>query len=46
MRTLQQYHGDVRTNDPKRGMRAFEQRLSSAEVDALASYYADLTAAR
>ncbi|RVT52256.1 c-type cytochrome [Rubrivivax albus] len=46
VRTLQQYHGDVRTNDPKRGMRAFAQRLSSAEVDALASYYADLTAAR
>jgi cytochrome c553 len=46
VRTMQQFHGDVRTNDPKRGMRAFAQRLSDAEVAALASYYADLTLAR
>lgn len=46
VRTMQQFHGDVRSNDPKRGMRAFAGRLSTAEVEALATYYADLTAVR
>jgi len=46
VRTLQQYHGGQRDNDPKRGMRAFAQRLTAAEVDALATHYADLTAPR
>lgn len=46
VRTLQQYHGGQRDNDPKRGMRAFAQRLTADEVDALATHYADLTAPR
>ena len=46
VRTMQQFHGEVRTNDAKRGMRAFAGRLSTAEVEALATYYADLPAAR
>lgn len=46
VRTMQQFHGEVRTNDAKRGMRAFAGRLSTAEVEALATYYADLPASR
>lgn len=46
VRTMQQFHGGVRSNDPQRGMRAFAQRLSDAEIAALARYYADLALAR
>ena len=46
VRTMHQYHGGVRANDAKRGMRAFASRLTPAEIDALAAYYADLPAAR
>lgn len=46
VRTLQQYHGGQRDNDPKRGMRAFAQGLTPAEITALATYYADLPVKR
>ncbi len=45
-RTLMDYHGGQRANDPARGMRHFAARLTRAEVDALARYYASLPAAR
>jgi cytochrome c553 len=45
-RTLRDYHGEVRANDAARGMRAFAQRLTAAEIAALARYYADLPAPR
>lgn len=46
LRTLQQYHGGQRDNDPKRGMRAFAQGLTPAEMAALATHYANLPAQR
>lgn len=42
VRTLLDYHGGSRANDPARGMRAFAARLTRDEVDALAAYYASL----
>ncbi len=42
VRTLLDYHGGTRANDPARGMRAFAARLTRDEVDALAAYYAGL----
>jgi cytochrome c553 len=46
VRTLQQYHGGQRDNDPNRGMRVFAQSLTLEEMEALATYYADLTMPR
>jgi cytochrome c553 len=42
VRTLLDYHGGTRANDPARGMRAFAAKLTPDEVDALAAYYAAL----
>lgn len=42
VRTMLDYHGGTRANDPERGMRAFAAKLTRAEIDSLATYYADL----
>jgi len=46
VRTMLDYHGGRRANDPERGMRAFAGKLTREEIEALAAYYADLPAAR
>lgn len=46
VRTLLDYHGGLRANDPAQGMRLFARRLSRQEIDALAQYYATLGAPR
>ncbi|TSE25777.1 c-type cytochrome [Tepidimonas aquatica] len=46
VRTMLHYHGGERHNDVAKGMRFFAERLSRAEIEALAAYYADLPAAR
>lgn len=46
VRTLLDYHGGARANDPARGMRAFATKLTREEVDALALYYARLPGRR
>ena len=46
VRTMLDYHGGARANDPARGMRAFAAKLTRAEIEALAAYYADLPAKR
>ncbi|MDP2419162.1 MAG: c-type cytochrome [Hydrogenophaga sp.] len=43
-RTLLNYQNGTRTNDAVRGMSAFAKKLSRSEIDALATYYADLPA--
>lgn len=42
VRTMHDYHEGVRANDGKKTMRAFAYRLTPAEIDDLANYYADL----
>lgn len=42
VRTMHDYHDGVRANDGKKTMRAFAYRLTPAEIDDLANYYADL----
>lgn len=42
VRTLLDYQSGLRHNDAAKGMRAFAKRLTRSEIDALASYYADL----
>jgi cytochrome c553 len=46
VRTLLDYQTGHRGNDAAQGMRAFAKRLSREEIEALASYYADLPAAK
>jgi pimeloyl-ACP methyl ester carboxylesterase len=46
VRTLLDYHGGNRANDPACGMRAFAAKLTRAEIDALAVYCAALAARR
>lgn len=41
-RTLLNYQSGKRANDAARGMSAFAKKLSRSEIDALATYYADL----
>lgn len=42
VRTLLDYQSGHRANDAAKGMRAFAQRLTRGEIEALAAYYADL----
>ncbi len=42
VRTLLDYQSGHRANDAAKGMRAFAQKLTRGEIDALAVYYADL----
>lgn len=42
VRTMLNYQAGVRHNDSAKGMRAFAQKLSRNEIEALAAYYADL----
>lgn len=44
VRTLLDYQSGRRANDASKGMRAFAQKLTRVEIDALARYYADLPA--
>lgn len=43
-RTLLHYQSGARANDAAQGMRAFAKKLTRGEIDALATYYADLPA--
>lgn len=43
-RTLLHYQSGVRTSDAARGMSTFAKKLTRSEIDALATYYADLPA--
>ncbi|MDZ4238185.1 MAG: c-type cytochrome [Hydrogenophaga sp.] len=43
-RTLLHYQSGARANDAAQGMRAFAKKLTRSEIDALATYYADLPA--
>ena len=45
-RTLRHYQSGVRANDAARGMSAFAKKLTRSEIDALATYYADLPATK
>lgn len=42
VRTLLDYQSGVRHNDSAKGMAAFAKKLSRSEIEALATYYADL----
>lgn len=42
VRTMLDYKNETRSNDAAQGMRTFAKRLSRAEIEALATYYADL----
>jgi cytochrome c553 len=42
VRTLLDYQSGVRHNDSAKGMSAFAKKLSRREIEALATYYADL----
>lgn len=44
-RTLLHYQSGVRANDTARGMSHFARKLTRSEIDALATYYADLPVA-
>ncbi len=46
VRTMLDYQTGHRTNDAAEGMRTFAKRLSREEIEALATYYADLPARR
>ncbi len=46
VRTMLEYKNSTRTNDAAHGMRTFAKRLSREELDALATYYADLPTKR
>lgn len=46
VRTMLEYKNSTRTNDAAHGMRTFAKRLSREEIDALATYYADLPTKR
>jgi cytochrome c553 len=46
VRTLLDYQTGHRSNDAAQAMRAFAKRLSRDEIEALATYYADLPAAK
>lgn len=41
-RTLLDYQSGVRANDTVKGMSAFAKKLTRGEIEALATYYADL----
>jgi cytochrome c553 len=45
-RTLLNYQSGVRHNDAAKGMRAFAKKLTRSEIEALATYYADLPSAQ
>lgn len=45
-RTLLNYQSGLRANDAARGMSAFAKKLNRDEIDALASYYADLSSTK
>lgn len=42
VRTLLDYQSGLRHNDSAKGMQAFAKKLSRSEIEALATYYADL----
>ncbi len=42
VRTMLDFQSGVRHNDSAKGMRAFAKKLSRSEIEALATYYADL----
>jgi cytochrome c553 len=44
VRTLLDYQSGVRANDSAKGMRTFAKKLTRNEIEALATYYADLPA--
>jgi cytochrome c553 len=44
VRTLLDYQSGLRANDSARGMSTFAKKLSRTEIEALATYYADLPA--
>lgn len=46
VRTMLDYQSGHRTNDAAQGMRTFAKRLSREEIEALATYYANLPAKR
>ncbi|MEY4507130.1 MAG: hypothetical protein RL297_1708 [Pseudomonadota bacterium] len=46
VRTMLDYQTGHRTNDAAQGMRTFAKRLSREEIEALATYYADLPTQR
>jgi cytochrome c553 len=46
VRTLLDYQSGVRHNDNTKGMSAFAKKLSRSEIEALATYYADLPSAQ
>jgi cytochrome c553 len=46
VRTMLDFKSGVRHNDSAKGMSLFAQKLSRSEIDALAAYYADLSAQR
>lgn len=45
-RTLLNYQSGVRANDAVKGMSVFAKKLTRGEIDALATYYADLPVAK
>jgi len=45
-RTLLHYQSGARANDAAKGMSAFAKKLTRSEIDALATYYADLPAGK
>lgn len=45
-RTLLHYQSGVRANDAAKGMSSFAKKLTRGEIDALATYYADLPVQR
>jgi len=45
-RTLLNYQSGLRANDAAKGMSAFAKKLSRDEIDALATYYADLSSTK
>ena len=46
VRTLLDYQTGVRANDSAKGMRTFAKKLTRSEIEALATYYADLPAGK
>lgn len=46
VRTLLDYQSGLRANDSAKGMRIFAKKLTRTEIEALATYYADLPAGK
>ena len=46
VRTLLDYQTGLRANDSAKGMRTFAKKLTRSEIEALATYYADLPAGK